>query len=518
MEEIFNPYREWLGWLQSRGPDYYELLAIDRSETDASRITLAAEQAMSKVRSFRPGPQAQVWSRLLDEIRAARDCLSNPALKADYDSALARTDRFRSSTGDLSQPMTAASLPPVAGSVGPAPVYDRQHNFVSVPTAARRDSSDVESFECTPAPGAIDDLLPPGAEEPVAAEARFASEDAPGRQRRAQPALHDSPVDDGMKVHTAPSAGAFAAARARQARRGLLLALIGSAAVIILAGTIFAWRSQSRQQPTDAATGTGIAPASNLAETEGPSNAVPASTESANLPSSLITDAQAASISTTASPKSLPSPETTDAPPTNSTAEPTISTESTEKKRARLQSLVTALETAKAAAAEQNFALADEQLKRAASLAGLPEHRLAVARLAEIANYARQFHDALAAAVGSMQAAETFKLPSGTEVAFVEGFSDKVTLHVLGLNTTYAFRDLPPALALALADRRLSPRHAATPLVKGAYLALYKQQDSRVQEKARSLWEEAEAAGIKTAHLMPFFTENYADFLKDPSE
>src|SRR5947209_3654784 len=29
LEDIFNPYKAWLSWEQSRGPDYYELLAID---------------------------------------------------------------------------------------------------------------------------------------------------------------------------------------------------------------------------------------------------------------------------------------------------------------------------------------------------------------------------------------------------------------------------------------------------------------------------------------------------------
>jgi hypothetical protein len=54
--------------------------------------------------------------------------------------------------------------------------------------------------------------------------------------------------------------------------------------------------------------------------------------------------------------------------------------------------------------------------------------------------------------------------------------------------------------------------------VKGAYLAVHKQNDNRVQEKAKEFWEEAEAGGTKTAHLMPFFTDNYADFLKDAAE
>src|SRR5207244_3208615 len=145
------------------------------------------------------------------------------------------------------------------------------------------------------------------------------------------------------------------------------------------------------------------------------------------------------------------------------------------------------------------------------------KHREAVARLTEISGYVRQFYGALAAAVQSMQAAETFKVGS-TEVAFVEGFPDKVTLRVAGVNRTYPFNELPPGLALAIADRKLPTRNPVSGVVKGAYLAVHKQDDSQTQEKAKRLWEEAEAGGAKTAHLMAFFADNYSDFLRDAGE
>ena len=133
MEEIFNPYREWLDWDQSRAPDYYELLAIDRQESDVSRMALAAEQAIVKVRSFRPGPQACAWSRLLDEIRAAKECLSNPRLRADYDRMLARSDLFPSSAGGLQASVIPAPLPPADWAAGPSPTYDPRLGAVTTP-------------------------------------------------------------------------------------------------------------------------------------------------------------------------------------------------------------------------------------------------------------------------------------------------------------------------------------------------------------------------------------------------
>src|SRR5689334_19336657 len=81
----FDPYREWLGLALDRQPSYYELLSLAPGESDERQIKLAAEQAATKVRSFRPGPHARAWSQLLDEIQAAKECLCDPARRAQYD-------------------------------------------------------------------------------------------------------------------------------------------------------------------------------------------------------------------------------------------------------------------------------------------------------------------------------------------------------------------------------------------------------------------------------------------------
>lgn len=508
MEEIFNPYQAWLGWDQGRVPNYYELLRIDSAETDAARIALAAEQAMTKVRSFRPGPNGQVWSRLLDEIRAARDCLSNGATKADYDAALARADRLRSSAGDLRASMRVAAIPPLSGSAGPAPIFNRQHGVVSVPTAFRTASSGSDGFECNPLPGAIDELLPPGVEGLAPIE-QLSSVGPRGGE---------------VTVLSAPSAGEFAMAQGRKARRALAWVVIGSIAVGIVGAAIFVWQSPNQEQPEERTATIAEVPPVAVIETPPalppdapPTKPAPAAVEpveqvpvSSSQP--LIGTAPAPTLSQS---RVRAVAEGANAAGTTVVPKPALPTEG---KLVKVQALVQALEKANEALGKQDFTAADEQLRRAESLADSPKHRAAVARLAEIADYVKQFREAVAAAVQGMQAAETFKVSSGTEVAFVEGFPDMVTLRVLGRNSTYPFRDLPPALALAIAERKLPARNPTSAAVKGAYLAVHKQRDNRAEEKAKTFWEEAEAGGLKTAHLMPFFTDNYADFLKDAAE
>src|SRR5262245_18463385 len=86
--ESFNPYREWLGVSDATQPNHYQCLALRQFENDAESIALAGDRAMTKVRSFRPGSQAREWSRLLDAIQTAKDCLLDPAQKSRYDAML----------------------------------------------------------------------------------------------------------------------------------------------------------------------------------------------------------------------------------------------------------------------------------------------------------------------------------------------------------------------------------------------------------------------------------------------
>ena len=85
MADAFNAYRDWLGLPDDTPADHYALLSLAPFETNHSKITAAAERAATKVRSFRPGPRARDWSRLLDEIQEAKSCLLDPTSKADYD-------------------------------------------------------------------------------------------------------------------------------------------------------------------------------------------------------------------------------------------------------------------------------------------------------------------------------------------------------------------------------------------------------------------------------------------------
>ena len=85
----FNAYQEWLGLTPAPDtPNHYELLGLEVLEADSEVIHAAAEKAMSRVRSCRPGGHAADWSRLLDELAEAKRCLGDEQSKAAYDRRL----------------------------------------------------------------------------------------------------------------------------------------------------------------------------------------------------------------------------------------------------------------------------------------------------------------------------------------------------------------------------------------------------------------------------------------------
>ena len=91
MSHDFNPYHKWLGIPAREQPaDHYRLLGVERFETDADVISMAADQRMNFLRQFNNGERAGIAQELLNEISAARVCLLDGKKRAVYDKNLKR--------------------------------------------------------------------------------------------------------------------------------------------------------------------------------------------------------------------------------------------------------------------------------------------------------------------------------------------------------------------------------------------------------------------------------------------
>lgn len=220
---------------------------------------------------------------------------------------------------------------------------------------------------------------------------------------------------------------------------------------------------------------------------------------------------------TPGTPAPTPPPTTTTpvpTPPDNPTPPEPTPPAMEQPTRADLLALKKALTTAREALSEQNFAEAEAQIKVAEQHAKTDELRDMVDRLAQVIDMTRQFREAVVAAIQGLEAGEAFQVGSSTQVGVVETFPDKVILRVAGQNRTYRVEDLPPGLAVALADMKLDTSDPVNRVIKGAYLMSGKNIDPDVIQKAKTWWDEAQLGGADTTKLMPFLKDKY-DFEKE---
>lgn len=142
MDTNFNSYREWLGLDNpTTNPSYYEMLGLDPSEQRSQKISEAADRAIAKVRSCRPGPHAAQWAKLLDELKEAKSCLLDASQRQQYDSdqsqpgSIARAPAAKSNKQPAANPSAGggSSYPP--GMAGASP--QSSSSPVAAPVSAR---------------------------------------------------------------------------------------------------------------------------------------------------------------------------------------------------------------------------------------------------------------------------------------------------------------------------------------------------------------------------------------------
>ncbi len=124
MPDQFDPYSQWLGIVEPQRPvNYYVLLGVSPAENDTQKIAQAADLLAARVRRIRPGAHLAQWSALLDEIAAAKACLTDPVARRSYDAALAQQvpvqQRFAAQAGDNTSMANGAVVNRPAG-VGPS--------------------------------------------------------------------------------------------------------------------------------------------------------------------------------------------------------------------------------------------------------------------------------------------------------------------------------------------------------------------------------------------------------------
>lgn len=130
MSEAFDPYHRWLGIPPREQPaNHYRLLGVSLWESDPEVIRDSAARQMAHVRTYQLGPNSPTSQKILNELAAAKACLSDPERRAAYEQRL-RAELAAANPAPppappaqpVAPPVPPAALPPMPpGPLPPAP-------------------------------------------------------------------------------------------------------------------------------------------------------------------------------------------------------------------------------------------------------------------------------------------------------------------------------------------------------------------------------------------------------------
>ncbi len=177
--------------------------------------------------------------------------------------------------------------------------------------------------------------------------------------------------------------------------------------------------------------------------------------------------------------------------------------------------MATALKSARAKLESNDFDGASAELKKVRSLPKLPEHQAKHERLRLLTEYASRFHSSLLEALKNLEAGDEISAGANAAAGVVNVTADRIVLRIDGENRTYVINDLPPGLAVAIADTWLDQNDPVCLLAKAAYLAALKDARDDRLAKAREWFQEASKSGVDIGDLEKVIDDKYDDLEKD---
>ncbi|MBP89086.1 MAG: hypothetical protein CMJ64_20615 [Planctomycetaceae bacterium] len=533
-------------------PNHYELLGLPILESDVNAITAAADRAMSKVRACMPGANAAAWAKLLDDISAAKDCLTNAEQKSAYDQKLQLGEVREAASMALGNPNMyppdslqaaadkEAATPATAAPAAPVP------NAYQQPAAAVPNPMDPMAPVPMAVPGMPSPLtpelqipsptptyaqpVPQALSTPVAPVAQaipVAPTPMPAQQPMAIPQAAPAalPVQPVAPVQHAmaqampapvypspmvqqPQAEAVAAAAAtqpgvkrkrsatamamqRSSSSVILPILVGGGVgmvVLLVVGVAF-FLGKSELAVNDREVAT-VAPS--------PPVVAPTRVLSSELPQAAVIRETSPTVPdpltspqtspSRETPASQPSPEP-EPSPTPSMLEP--EPEDTGPTREELRALAQSLTNARAAIGEQNFTVLDAELAKAEGLVKADDHKAKLRRLTLLADYVKKFREAIDKTIAGLEVGAQVPYNESVTFGVVEKGPNLLIVRVAGQNRRYALNDLQPGLARRLGEMSLVQGSPETLALQAAFISVMPKAGDADLEKARGWWEQA---------------------------
>lgn len=475
------------------------------------------------------------WQQLLDELRAAKACLTDPAAKAAYDAELTRRLLAGSAnpppapgvTPPMPQspqmalppglapspptfppppatpspaapytPPAALYVPPAAPYTPPAAPYTPPPpNMVGGPSVAPY-SPNVPgqgSLANIPAAGPVPGALPIGmpAATPVATPAPAA-----------QPSFGNPVSEAVVSVRTSQRPVR------RKSSSAVILVQVALVVVILVGAGVAFKLYQERQREAVAArtaanngkprstasdpTPPASDPKTPPTDRNGKSGDKPKPTRSEPSTPAVQAAVQAQETPKSASTSEPAKPET---PPKVEPAKPETPPVDPQKQKALSQ----ALADARASLTEYDLKAARNFLETAEKHVQGPDDKAQVERLKSLTDNVGEFWKTMSQIIGRLEAME--EIPIGDDMVVVVDVNAKqLTIKVRGQVREYSPYDrIPHVLVAALADRQFG-KDPQSKAIYASYLTVAPKGD---RQRARQLFEEAIAAGVNVSYLLP---------------
>ena len=152
----------------------------------------------------------------------------------------------------------------------------------------------------------------------------------------------------------------------------------------------------------------------------------------------------------------------------------------------------------------KRFHDARTRFTKAASFPANDDDLAKLERLRLLCDYVEEFWNAFAESLSDLEGVEL--AVEGKQALVVSVDPAEIILRELGENRRYSTTNLPPALILAIADRRFDHKAASSSVFRGAFMAV---EPAFGKDRARQLWRSASEAGVDIGDLELVLDDTY---------
>ncbi|MEE2640600.1 MAG: hypothetical protein VX768_08250 [Planctomycetota bacterium] len=178
-------------------------------------------------------------------------------------------------------------------------------------------------------------------------------------------------------------------------------------------------------------------------------------------------------------------------------------------KNSEIAELARLLGDARQKLVERNMVETTRLLDKAGNMPILPDHKLKLDRLKEVAELYGKFWNKVVEGCGKLKGLDEIKFSDTNVVGVVESSEEKIVYKALGKRFEKAPRELQIGLAMKIAEKEMNVEDVEFRMVKGAVFAIDAINNPDRAEQAKILWEEAKLLGGETDELILFLDDTY---------